>query len=175
MLMKGITLGQVPQVIMIVIIIGIFIGAGYMALESFQNTGYASTTVTNETINFAVNNTFYSPANPFLTGTGAVTTFTNNTYTVPSTQFQVANTAYHAYQVKLFTNATIAVGNYNVTYTYNANTKTSTGIGFVLSMLDNITSNLPTVGIMIFVGILITVVFWMVHSGKIGKGKDGGA
>jgi hypothetical protein len=46
-------------------------------------------------------------------------------------------------------------------------------------MMDAIATNLPTVGIMVFVGILISVVFWMVATGKIGgggkKGKGGGA
>jgi len=93
--MKGVTLGQIPQVIMIILIIGILTGAFYIALVSFQNTQ-------------------------------------NNT------------------------------------------SKAYTGIGYVITMMDNIASNYGTVGIMIFVGILITVVFWMVASGKFGK-KSGGA
>jgi len=94
---KGISLGQIPQILMIVMLIGIFVGATYITLVAFQNSQ-------------------------------------------PNTS------------------------------------KAYTGIGYVITMVDSLASNLPTVGIMIFVGILITVVFWMVASGKIGgKGKGGGA
>jgi cbb3-type cytochrome oxidase subunit 3 len=94
---KGISLGQIPQILMIMMLIGIFVGVTYITLVAFQNS-------------------------------------------------QV-NTS-----------------------------KAYSGIGYVITMMDNLATNLPTIGIMIFVGILISVVFWMVASGKIGgKGKGGGA
>jgi hypothetical protein len=172
--MKGITIQQVPQILMICMLIGIFIGATYITLEAFQSSQYVSTAITNETINFAVNNTYYNFANPYLTSTSAVTQVMNTTLILTPENYTVTNDAYHHYQIKLIAKSPIAVGNYNVTYTYNKDTKASTGIGYVVSMMDNLSQNMPTVGIMIFVGILITVVFWMVASGKIGgKGKGG--
>lgn len=87
---KGVSLGQIPQILMIVMLIGIFLGATYITLVAFQNS-------------------------------------------------QV-NTS-----------------------------KAYTGIGYVITMTDQLASNLPTVGIMIFVGVLITVVFWMVSTGKLGR------
>ena len=94
---KGVSLGQVPQVIMIIVMIGVILGAGYITLVAFQNTTTCTTS-------------------------------------------------------KLYV-----------------------GIGYVISMLDAVASNLPTIGIMIFVGVLLSVVFWMFQTGKFGGGKGKGA
>jgi hypothetical protein len=173
---KGVSLAQVPQVIMIIIIIGIFIGAGYITLSAFQTASLVLTTVTNESINFATNYTNYSTAyGPIL----SITQIANATKTFPSDKYGTnANSLGQAFQIYLNANGTYVVGTYLVTYAYNGATKASVGIGYVLSMMDAIATNLPTVGIMVFVGILISVVFWMVATGKIGgkgKSKAGGA
>jgi len=170
--MKGITIQQVPQILMIVMLIGIFLGATYITLEAFQGSQYAITTATNESRTLTVN-AYNSFTNPYLTSTSAVSRVGNNTITLGAGNYSVVNTGYHTYQLNFTASTGITTGTYNVTYNYNADTKATTGIGYVVSMTEQLASNLPTVGIMLFVGILITVVFWMVASGRIGKGKGG--
>jgi len=169
--MKGVTLGQIPQVIMIILIIGILTGAFYIALESFQGTQYIATTVTNEskTLNNYTQATF---TNAFVT---SVTRVGNNTLTLGSGNYSIINTAYHTYTLLPTFSTGIANGTYNVSYVYSLDSKSTTGIGYTISMMDNIVNNYGVVGIMIFVGILVTVVFWMVASGKFGKKESGGA
>jgi hypothetical protein len=76
---KGISLGQLPQLFMVIMMIGVFVGASYITLASFQNT----------------------------------------------------------------------TGNESRAYT---------GIGYVLDFLDSIVSNLPMVGVIVFVTILLGVI-----------------
>jgi len=89
---KGISLGQLPQLFMVIMVVGIFVGATYITLTSFQNT------------------------------TGNAT---------------------RAYQ----------------------------GIGYVLDFLDAIVSNLPTIGIIVF----ITILLGIISSIYITKRSQGGA
>ncbi len=79
---KGISLGQVPTILYVVMIIGGFVGATYIMLESFQNS-------------------------------------TDNT------------------------------------------SKAYEGIGLVLDFVDNIVTNLPVVGTIIFVVLLVGAIMWL--------------
>jgi len=89
---KGMSIGQIPQLLYVIMIIVAFVGAAYIMAESFQNT----------------------------------TTNTSKAYT---------------------------------------------GIGYVISFMDNIVKNLPTVGIIIFIVLLVGAVMWI----RGARGKDGGA
>jgi len=77
--LKGISLGQLPQLFMIIMIVGVMIGATYITLEKFQNT-------------------------------------TDNT------------------------------------------SKAYKGIGYIVDFLDAIAENLPTVGIIVFIAVLLGVI-----------------
>jgi len=79
---KGFTLGQLPQVFLVIMLIGVILGATYITLDAFQNS----------------------------------TDNTSNAYT---------------------------------------------GIGYVITFLDNIASNLPTVGVIVFVVVLIGVIMYI--------------
>jgi len=87
---KGMSIGQIPQLLYVVMIIVAFVGAAYIMAESFQGT---------------VNNT----------------------------------------------------------------SKAYTGIGYVIQFMDNIVKNLPTVGIIIFIVLLVGAVMW-IRSGQKGAG-----
>jgi len=89
---KGISIGQIPQLLYVVMIIGAFVGATYIMLEQFQNT----------TINTS---------------------------------------------------------------------KAYAGIGYTITFVDNIVKNLPTVGIIIFIVLLVGAVM-MIRAGQ-GKNKGG--
>lgn len=76
------SIGQLPQLFYVIMIIGAFVGASYIMLENFQGT--------------------------------------------------VENT-----------------------------TAAYTGIGYIISFLDNIVENLPTVGIIIFIVLLVGAILWL--------------
>jgi len=156
---KGFTLGQLPQVFLVILFIGIIVGASYMVLATFQNTLLTPTNVVNESINFAVNYTNYSTAHyPIL----SITQIANATKTIPSDKYGTnANSLGQAYQIYINTNATYVVGTYLVTYVYNGPTKGSEGVGYILDFIDNITTNLPTVGIIVFIVVLLGVLMYI--------------
>ncbi|MFH1623123.1 MAG: archaellin/type IV pilin N-terminal domain-containing protein [Candidatus Aenigmatarchaeota archaeon] len=83
-----------------------------------------ATGVTNETINFAANNTYYNFANSPVTSVGNIYWSTDECC-VPT-----ANYAYTTTQIRLYTNSTvggypnITTGNYKVNYVYTTATKT---------------------------------------------------
>jgi flagellar basal body-associated protein FliL len=56
--------------------------------------------------------------------------------------------------------------------TVNNSSKAYTGIGYVISFMDNIVKNLPTVGIIIFIVLLVGAVMWIRQSKA---GAQGGA
>jgi hypothetical protein len=167
-MMKGITIANVPTLIYTAMLIVAFVGAAYIMAESFQGTTYAATTVTNETINFATNNTDYSFANPYVSSVSSVK---NVTYTVPTDRWSISTTGYHVVQVRILTNATFTTGNYNVTYIYNKESKSSAAIGYVIAFMDAIINNLPVVGIITFIALLVGAVMWI----RAGQKKQGGA
>ena len=86
------SIGQIPQLLYVIMIIVAFVGAAYIMAESFQNT-------------------------------------TTNT------------------------------------------SKAHTGIGYVITFMDNIVKNLPTVGIIIFIVLLVGAVMWI----RGARGQSGGA
>lgn len=53
--------------------------------------------------------------------------------------------------------------------TTNNTSKAYTGIGYVISFMDNIVKNLPTVGIIIFIVLLVGAVMW-IRQGQKGTG-----
>ena len=73
--------------------------------------------ITNETINFAANDTYYNFANTLV---ASVVSVTNHTNGLGSSSYDSTTT-----QIKIYTNATHETGNYNVTYEYTATNKTS--------------------------------------------------
>jgi hypothetical protein len=54
--------------------------------------------------------------------------------------------------------------------TVNNTSKAYTGIGYVITFMDNIVKNLPTVGIIIFIVLLVGAVMWI----RAGQGKKSG-
>ena len=144
-----------------------FVGAAYIMAESFQGTTYVATTVTNETVALT-NATLKSLANSYVT---SITRVGNNTLTLGSGNYSLQNTAYHTYQLLPSFSTGIANGNFNVSYVYNADSKSSAAIGYVIAFIDAIITNLPAVGIVIFIVLLVGAVMWI----RQGQKSQGGA
>jgi len=89
---KGFTLGQLPQVFLVILFIGIIVGASYMVLTAF-----------------------------------------------------------------------------NASLCMTTQSKASEGIGYIIEFLDNIVSNLPTVGIIVFIVVLLGVLMYI----RMGKRSSG--
>jgi hypothetical protein len=157
--MKGISIAQIPQLLYVCMIIVAFVGAAYIMAESFQGTTYVATTVTNEskTLNNYTLATF--TVSSYVT---SITRVGNTTLTLGAGNYSLQqNTAYHVYQLLPKFSTGILNGTFNVSYIYNAESKSSAAIGYVIAFIDAIITNLPAVGIVIFIVLLVGAVMWI--------------
>jgi hypothetical protein len=119
---------RITATVFIIVAAGIALSVGLWAITLVFNSvqiptmGYG---VTNESINFATNNTYYTfvqtgilecllltniPAN---CGVTSVSMFANTTTTLPAARYNFTSS-----QIKIFTNNTISTGTYNVSYSF---------------------------------------------------------
>jgi len=161
---KGFTLGQLPQVFLVVLFIGIIVGATYITLVAFRTSAFTPTTIT-EQLAFT-NNAYTTLTYPYLTSASAVSNIGNTSLNLTSGNYTVNLTSLSSvgdpqYQINFTKSTQIANGNYNITYIYNKESKATAGIYYTLQFLDNIVNNLPTVGIIVFIVVLIGVLMYI--------------
>jgi len=113
----GIEFNQLATVAMLFVLVGVMLGVGVWINNEFANTAFDKSTAVNETVNFAVNDTWYALAYPYVDSVSLVynNTSTGNVLLSEGTtqgtwQFRAPNEA------KVFTNSTVKAGNKYVTY-----------------------------------------------------------
>jgi len=146
-------LGQLQQYVLIFIIAVVIIGIGGTILVEIQETQYFDVSVSNETVNFVSNDTYYQVAN------ANVQTFTsvqNATYVIPTTNWAgvAANRS-----IKIMVNASMATGNYLVSYGYeNRGTVASNATSSGLEGIETFGDWLPTIAVIIAAAVVIGII-----------------
>ena len=149
---QAITFGNAPRLILLFVLIGMVLGAGVIALASFRDTTRTSTSGLSTT--FTGSNT-------------TATSFLATTATAPCTSvtiFNVTNDITTSFTVTEADCTAIAtVGNFNgitltANYTAFTDSDTTTVIGNSIDGSVNLSEQLPTVGTILGVGLILVVV-----------------
>jgi len=164
-------LEDVPNKIWLVVLIGFLLGTGLTALNAFKDTEITTASKVNETqANACSSNILKIDANydPTLYDKWSITNLVLSNATdiqeIPSSNYS-APTGLGNVSVVFDANsewATCTASSINATYDHTAHTLSSSGITNASSSLSNISEQLPTVGTIIGVLIIIAAVVGMV-------------
>lgn len=141
------------------LVVGVMAGIGSEILNDVQQDVLTTATNTNDTINFASNNTAYALTNPTLT---SLTSVSNKTDIISNTNFVA-----EGHQITLQANATHRVGIYNVTYVYEVHDAPYAATQNATLGVAKIATWLPTIGLVVAAGIIIGVLWKNFYSGKV--------
>lgn len=145
--------------VLALVISGVIIGIGSTIVQGVATTQIETRNIINETINFAVNGTYY----PFTyKSVQIVLNITNNTHQLYNNASIQGNWSYNSSYIRMQSNFGVAnyinVGTYNVTYTINRNDTPAylTSMN-VSSGILNASAQFPLLGTIIAMGAIITI------------------
>ena len=152
---KGLGFADLSTIGMVLLVTGLSLGIGIYVQSELGKTMASSSTVTNESINFATNDTWYSLAYPMRSVSLVTNETATGTYTVGSDYYttQVSGTVS---QVKIYANATVVVGTYNVTYGAYSGTQYTISQNST-NAIAQLSAWLPIIAIVAAAGIILTV------------------
>jgi len=167
-MMKGITMAQFGSIVLGFVVVAIIISMGGEIFAGLQETQANGTTssVTNDTINFAVNDTCYNIVEidpnhnlPCITGLSSASNL--------STSIAIGNFSTSGCQcreIKAELNpAAYVVGIYNVTYAYSYSSDSWNITGEGLEGAETFGDWLPTIAIVISAAVIIGIIITYFH------------
>lgn len=152
---QAITFENAPRLILLFIVIGMTLGAGTIALAAFRGTADVSTTQSRSDTFTALNSTGvdFSP-DPNIDTCTNVNLFNGTNVVEVTSEFTISNC-----RATLFNNTinnTVTTANY--TRTFDVATDSSNAINNSIIGAVNLSAQLPTVGTILGVGLILVVV-----------------
>jgi len=162
-------IGSLQKIVIVLVVIGLIIGIGFLVLEEFQsNLSENTATVTNETVS-QPHSPKYVAYNYTTTGINCYNSFvpvivTNAT---GGEVIEAGNYSYDSNGQIWAVTATYNTTDWNVTYTYQYGTEACSGVESTIEAAEKVPAWLPLVVILLIVGIVMWLVFRAIPSGSI--------
>lgn len=169
---KGYTLKDLAPIVIMLVIASIVTSVGTEVVSNVRDVEEDMSsnivTVSNESINFAANNTWYGLVELYYR---SLTSVMNASHDINTANFTAEKTGYNMGRIKLVSttgagNANISTGTYYVTYTHEAGTHAWNISSQGLESLETIGDWIPTVALVIAAVIVIGVI--VLYFGKLG-------
>jgi len=158
---RRIRLQDLGSVAILLVVSGVVLSIGSQIVGEIKTSDSMTTiSTTNESVNFAANDTYYTLSNQPLKSVDAIYNDTGHTYTYP-TSYYTARTGNDG-AVKIYTNGT-AEGDYNITTGTHYVDYTSYDVAYNISEntqegLDDLGGWMPTIALVVAATIVIGII-----------------
>jgi len=156
-------IGSLQNVIMILVMIGLLLGIGFLILEEFKgNLSENTATISNETLSSVTESCEYVEYNSTTAGINCYNGFSPMIVTNASNGLVISSTNY-TYSSTLgkicAVSSTFNNSDWNVSYTYQYGEEACKGVNSAISATQKVPTWLGIIVILAIVGILIAIVF----------------